>query len=393
MMFGLCVAFAGPLLEPAGEESGGFHARGASSSGKTTMLKVAASVWGNPSQYCRLWRATTNGLEGLAALHNDGLLILDELGQVNPREAGEAAYMLANGRGKARAARDGTARQSTTWRSLFLSAGEESLFALMEQAGRRPTPGQELRLADFDADAGAGMGALESLNEHANSAELAAALKDAAGRFYGSVGAEWLRWLVEERPNLAMFIRDGVRQFVEERAKTDTTGQIERVARRFGLVAVAGELATHAGLTGWREGEAEQAVGKCFEAWRESFGRGTGNKESRAHLAQVKAFFELHGGSRFQDEGSNDDQRIMNRAGFVRTTEGGREFLVLPQVFRTDVCKGFDHNAVVRTLKNKGWLIPGRDGRNQQKPRITALGKKTAWVYIISEKIWEHDEP
>ena len=121
------VAFAGPLIEPAGEDSGGFHLRGASSTGKSTALRLAASVWGNPSQYCRLWRATTNGLEGLAALHNDGVLILDELGQVDPRDAGEAAYMLANGRGKARAARDGTARQSATWRLFFLSAGEESL--------------------------------------------------------------------------------------------------------------------------------------------------------------------------------------------------------------------------------------------------------------------------
>ncbi|WP_457589305.1 DUF927 domain-containing protein, partial [Legionella pneumophila] len=49
---------------------------------------------------CRLWRSTTNGLEGLAALHNDGLLILDELSQMDPREAGEAAYLLANGQGK-----------------------------------------------------------------------------------------------------------------------------------------------------------------------------------------------------------------------------------------------------------------------------------------------------
>ncbi|CEK09175.1 DUF927 domain-containing protein [Legionella hackeliae] len=39
-------------------------------------------------------------LEGLASLHNDGLLILDELSQMDPREAGEAAYLLANGQGK-----------------------------------------------------------------------------------------------------------------------------------------------------------------------------------------------------------------------------------------------------------------------------------------------------
>jgi len=93
----------------------------------------------NGQSYCRLWRATANGLEGLAALHNDGLLILDELTQIDPTEAGEAAYLLANGQGKNRASRNGSARQAPRWRLLFMSAGEESLSALMAHAKRKPT--------------------------------------------------------------------------------------------------------------------------------------------------------------------------------------------------------------------------------------------------------------
>lgn len=100
-------------------------------------------MWGNPSSYIRLWRATANGLEGLAALHNDGLLILDELSLIDPREAGEAAYLLANEQGKARASRAGTARPSAKWRLLFLSSGEESLAALMARSGRKANAGQE----------------------------------------------------------------------------------------------------------------------------------------------------------------------------------------------------------------------------------------------------------
>lgn len=103
-MFAISVAFAGTLAGITGEDSGGFHLRGKSSTGKSTALKVAASVWGHPATYVRQWRATSNGLEGLAALHaDDGLLILDELEQVDPKEAGEVAYMLGNGQGKARA--------------------------------------------------------------------------------------------------------------------------------------------------------------------------------------------------------------------------------------------------------------------------------------------------
>ena len=55
--------------------------------------------------YCRTWRSTANGLEAVAELHNDSLLVVDELSELDPREAGDTAYMLSNGAGKARISR------------------------------------------------------------------------------------------------------------------------------------------------------------------------------------------------------------------------------------------------------------------------------------------------
>ncbi len=324
LVFALSVGFAGALPALVNDDSGGFHFRGASSSGKTTALKLAASVWGDPSEYPRLWRATANGLEGLAALHNDGLLILDELSQIDPKEAGEAAYLLANGQGKARASRTGTARQAARWRLLFLSAGEESLIALMARVGRRVNAGQEIRLADLDVDAGAGMGAFETLHGIDTPAAFALAATDAAARAHGSAGPAWLRSLVADRRALPALITDGVRQFLAESMPVGAEGQAVRVGRRFALVAVAGELATHYGLTGWREGEASEAARRCFAAWLESFGGG-GNRDERAMLAQVKAFFEAHGSSRFEPMASTGEPRIVNRAGFFRTDGDHRE--------------------------------------------------------------------
>jgi len=386
LVFAISVAFAGSLVESAGQDSGGFHFRGSSSSGKTTALKVAASVWGNPSSYCRLWRATSNGLEGLAALHNDGLLILDELGQVDPREAGENAYLLANGRGKARAERNGTARQSAAWRLLFLSAGEESLSALMARAGKRPSAGQEIRLAEIDADAGSGMGAFEQLNDCKTPADLARTLGDEASHSYGAVGMDFLRHVVVHRVGLADFITDGVRQFMEEAFPKNASGQVIRVARRFALVAVAGELATHYELTGWKEGEANQATLKCFASWLESFG-GTGNREERLLMAQVRGFFEQHGASRFEDITNSAGQRIINRAGFFRAgAEGHREYLVLPETFNRDLCCGFDTKGAIKTLLQNEWLIPGNDGKSTQKPRLPEIGPTR--VYVFGGKMW-----
>ena len=387
LVFALSVAFAPSLAAIVGEDSGGFHFRGASSSGKTTALRVAASVWGEPVAYSRLWRATANGLEGLAALHNDGLLILDELSQIDPKEAGEAAYLLANGQGKTRASRSGAARQAARWCLLFLSAGEESLTALMARAGQKANAGQEIRLADIEADAGVGMGAFEVLHDQPSPAALALKLKDLASRYHGAVGGAWLRQVVNNRSQLADLITDGIRQFVDEFIPNGVSGQVLRVARRFALVAVAGELATHYGLTGWSNGESINAAQKCFAIWLESFGS-IGNREDRAILSQVRAFFEAFGASRFDDMKMPNNERIHNRAGFFRTgVNDDREYMVLTEIFKQEICQGFDPKVVIRVLVNAGWIEPGNDGKTSQKPRITGVG--TPRCYVFTGRMWE----
>jgi len=390
VVFCLSAAFAGSLLRFAGEESGGFHLRGGSTSGKSTALKIASSVWGHPTTYPRLWRATANGLEGLAAVHNDGLLILDELSQIDPATAGESAYLLANGQGKARASRSGLARPSVRWRLLFLSAGEESLSALMARAGRRVNPGQELRLAEIDSDAGAGLGAFETLHHLTDAAQFAEAIRGASIRCHGAVGKAWLRYLVDDpSEELRERVTEHVQAFVSAVAPTETNGQILRVARRFGIVAAAGQLATESGLTGWQETEAIDAVTKCFEDWCGGFG-GPGSREQRMILAQVRAFFEAHGASRFEEMLTTTDRRVPNRAGYYRTnTDGVREFLVLPEVFRREVCQGFDAKVVVKTLAEVGWLETGEDNRFTQKPRIPGIGPTRC--YVFNGAMWASD--
>jgi uncharacterized protein (DUF927 family) len=168
---------------------------------------------------------------------------------------------------------------------MFLSAGEQSLSALMAQVGKRPTPGQEIRMAEIEADAGAGKGVVEALHGHDSSASLIQAVKDAATTSYGAVGIAWLRRLAGDRDKLGKMLADGIRRFVKEYASQGANGQVERVGRRFGLVAMAGEIATRYGLTGWPEHEAEQAAGRCFASWLQLFG-GRGNREERLLFAQ-----------------------------------------------------------------------------------------------------------
>jgi putative DNA primase/helicase len=380
LTFAISVAFAGALADITGEDSGGFHFRGASSSGKSTSLRLAASVWGNPSKYVRLWRGTVNGLEGMAVLHNDGLLILDEISQIDPAAAGDAAYMLANGQGKVRAQRNGLARTPQRWRLLLLSAGEESLTAIMSRAGKRTSAGQEIRLADIEADAGAGMGIFEKLHALQSPAAIAGVLKAASENYHGAVGIAWLEHLAKNHCQLLTFLSDSIKRFVTGVIPADAAGQVERVARRFALVSVAGELATEYGLTGWSMGEATQGARACFNAWLDAFG-GNGNREARAIVTQARAFLETHGASRFEDIHATDESRVYNRVGFYRQANDKREFLVLPEAFRSEICQGFNEKTVKRVLIEAGLLLPNKEGQPSQNMRLPGLGSTKVYVF------------
>lgn len=78
-------------------------------------------------------------MEALAASRNDSLLILDAMGQVDGKEVGVIAYMLANGQPKLRMSDNITLRKLPSWRLLFLSTGETNLAdhmaAALELAG------------------------------------------------------------------------------------------------------------------------------------------------------------------------------------------------------------------------------------------------------------------
>lgn len=373
LTFSVCVAFAGPVLALSGiADGGGFHLPGESSAGKTTLLRVGASVNGGPD-YKGQWRATSNGLESLAAAHSDCVLILDELAQLDPREAGESAYLLANGVGKQRAGRTGAARPRLTWRLLVLSAGEIDLAAHMDEAGKRMRAGQELRLVSVPADAGASLGVFEELHEFESPGDLAQHLARAAERTHGTPGRAWLEYLTEHFDDASRELRERIDAIALQIVPEASSSQVLRVGRRFALIGAAGELATVASLTGWREGEATHAARRCFNAWLESRPGGIGLSEETSMLRQVRGWLAAHGDARFVDWDRGDDDhapRTMHRAGWRRrrTITGLRdangdvvsasadEWFISVDTFRSEVCKGFSDRAALRLLKSLGHL-------------------------------------
>jgi putative DNA primase/helicase len=111
--------------------------------------------------------------------------------------------------------------------------------------------------------------------------------------------------------------------------------------------------------------------------------RGTlGESDTEKAVNNVFAFIEKHGASRFQDTQAPRDQRVFNRAGFVRSTDHGDEYLFLPETFRSEVCKGADYTKVAHALAARGCLR--RDaGRWTKKERLPGMGPKSVYVVLL----------
>jgi putative DNA primase/helicase len=391
----VCAAFAGPCLALLGMDGGGFHLRGPSSIGKSTALAVAASIYGPPA-FLRTWRNTDNALEGVAALHSDMLLILDELSQLDPKHAGQVAYLLANGQGKGRAARDGSPRAVLTWRVLFLSAGEIGLTDLVTQSGGKVRAGQQVRVIDLPADAGVGYGMFEVLPEGVAPGAMADALKNASAKNYGHAMPALVRILVEDPAKARAELGEMRSNIATDLIGINKAGQVRRVADRFAIVAAAGEFATKHSLTGWRQGDATRAIKACFAAWMDA--RGTdGEAEPAAMLEQVRAFLLTHSESRFTAWDSDErGTRTANRAGFRRDTDGdfnsgpaGPTYYIHRDAFRREVCAGFDHKAVAKVLADLGALKLESDGGSTRSERLPDAVK--ARVYVITPALWDEE--
>lgn len=375
LVLALSAAFAAPCLRLAGVEGGGLHLRGPSSCGKSTALLIASSVYG-PPDYRREWRATDNGLESVAALHCDALLPLDEIGQLDPRHAASVAYLLSNGQGKSRSRRDGTLRAPATWLVLFLSCGEVGLGDLIAQAGGKQRAGMEVRVIDLPADAGKGIGLFDCIPEDTTPGAFADAIKASAAEHHGHAFPTFLQALVADIDRSRMFLRDGTRRLAADLCGDDAAGQVRRVAARFALIASAGELATNKGLTGWPVGEAEAAARRCFADWLRARG-GTGESEPREMVRAVQSFIGLHSEGRFVlKERAHDDHapRTLARAGWRTSANGELEHWVLPEVWRKEVCAGFDPTEVARVLAERGLLMPESNGGFTRKERINGQG-------------------
>jgi hypothetical protein len=113
---------------------------GSSSTGKSTALKLAASVYGNPHDPDSLvmqWMNTSAAVEQVAAMCSELPIFLDDAQHCSAELKRSLIYMIANGRGKGRSGSRGGISETATWHTVALSTSEEPLFEASPHEGAR----------------------------------------------------------------------------------------------------------------------------------------------------------------------------------------------------------------------------------------------------------------
>lgn len=358
-------AFSGQLLTPLAIESGGFHIYGTSTDGKSTITKASCSIWGNPKHISKPWRTTDNALENDAELRNDGFLNLDELRQATPKAVSDSLYMITGGQGKARSTKAGKNKDSKQFALMYTSTGEITLEEHLRRGNIELDAGLLLRFAHLSSDADKGYGVFECINYGSNSSDVGNRINEIAAKHYGHAGIKWLEYLTRDKDAVMLKAQELLDSFIEQHTQVNN-GQANRVLRRFALVAVAGELATLAGITRWQQGRAFEAVAQCFNAWLGSLGNGENMEETRI-LEHIKAFFESNGTSRFEDltvirqaDGEAIRPRIHNRVGYYDPVD--KVYLVSSVMFKKEMCIGMNEANVKKVLIKHGWIKEFTEG-------------------------------
>lgn len=275
-IFSIGTALAAPLLARTGMENGAFHFVGSSSVGKTTLLQLAGSVYGGKG-FVRSWISTSNGLAAVSSEHNDMLLPLDEIGMARPEDIDTAIYQIMNGAGKLRANVSGDLAKTSHWRTLVLSSGEVWITELLQQLGKQLRAGQQIRVVEipiFGAH-----GTFDNLHGRPNSQNFVDELKGSCLRYHGTVIRTWIGLLTEVDDGLDTYLTKEVSRLTSLWVNEKMASQVQRVVRRFALVAVGLCLANRNYILPWTEDESINAVHSVLIAWLNNRGHSRNSEE------------------------------------------------------------------------------------------------------------------
>lgn len=125
-------------VDPLERQAHVMYLTGDGGKGKTTGLRAAAAVVGNPQHVVKLWNTTVNGMGSLAVDRGCLPICLDELGAsgFRPDQIETALLRLANGgNDRTTSQKTGDARYAGKWHSVLICNGNDSIMGQVTNEG------------------------------------------------------------------------------------------------------------------------------------------------------------------------------------------------------------------------------------------------------------------
>lgn len=198
-----------------------------------------------------------------------------------------------------------------------------------------------------------------------DSAAFANQLKQATASSYGMAGPTFAKFLIAN-PKLVQILPgmiSKIKAVLGNGDKSGANGAVERVLGHFALIAAAGALATKAGITGWKPGDAPQALIELSREWIEAQDRSE-HWQIKQAVDRTSAFLRAHGKSRFEKACSAP---VVGRAGY----RDEKWFFILSDAWN-EIHAGHLPRDQAKHLISGRWMVRG-DGKN-------LMSKTPGWV-------------
>ncbi|HEX8369797.1 MAG TPA: DUF927 domain-containing protein [Pyrinomonadaceae bacterium] len=203
---------------------------GNTSSGKSTTLKLASSVYGNPldpESVIHQWMNTKVAIEQVAGMCSELPIFLDDAQHCSEELKKTVIYMIANGKGKGRGARGGGIRETMSWQTVALSTSEEPLHEASPHEGAR---GRLLPVGGLTAPF------------PANSAAFVQSLERSVALNHGIAGETFIRHLNGWSEKDWMKRQSRYTDLKNELLRNSSSDIVGRVSGYIAAVAVAAEI-------------------------------------------------------------------------------------------------------------------------------------------------------
>ena len=246
---------------------------GDTSRGKSSILRLAASVWGGELRgllgNVRSLSATANGLEDACAEAQDIIFPLDDVQAITSKERAtlirDLVHRTSGGVSRAR-----RGEKTRTWRNIPVTASNSPMAEIFSEGNVPFDEPLQVRLVELPCYEEYGV--FSQVPSGMSPADFATKVADLAKRMRGAAGEHFVARLVkeasEDKGALVRELKGYIREFKDELPEYESDPAANRILDMFGIVYAAGRLVREYGIVGWNRDVLTDAVVRTFKQSR-----------------------------------------------------------------------------------------------------------------------------